>query len=191
MSYISLKDRILSLLRTDISKGVGRHLKIAPLCEEDIPEMVLAFKNIGWNKPYSLFDSYLTQQNADERCALVAKINGLFCGYVTIKWKSGYQNFLNENIPEIADLNVLPIARKQGVGTALIRECEISAKKFKHKKIGLGVGLLQDYGNAQRLYFKLGFIPDGFGLHYNYQIVNYADSVSADDDLVIYLSKEI
>ncbi len=51
--------------------------------------------------------------------------------------------------------------------------------------------LLADYGNAQRLYFQLGYIPDGQGLHHRYKAVSYNESVTADDDLVIYLTKEI
>ncbi len=186
-----LKNSIFYFLRKDISENIGNNFEMLPLQEKDIAEIVLAFKNIGWNKPSTLYESYLLDQKQNQRTVLVAKIDGQFCGYVTIKWKSGYQNFVGNNIPEISDLNVLPNCRKKGVGTALIKECERMARNADYSKIGLGVGLTKDYGNAQRLYFQLGYMPDGNGLHHNYKMVNYAETVTVDDDLVIFMSKQI
>jgi hypothetical protein len=37
--------------------------------------------------------------------------------------------------------------------------------------VGLGVGLYNDYGNAQKLYIKKGYVPNGYGVTYNYQAV--------------------
>lgn len=159
--------------------------------KSDIEEIVLAFKEIGWDKPKSLYDLYLKESEQRIRTVFVARYNGKFCGYVTVKWKSAYQVFSYNNIPEISDLNVLPEFRKKGIGTQLIRKCEHIAKEFGYKEIGLGVGMTADYGNAQRLYHKLGFIPDGNGLHYKSSVVNYAETVKADDDLVIYQKKYI
>lgn len=33
--------------------------------------------------------------------------------------------------------------------------------------IGIGFGLYADYGTAQRMYIKRGFVPDGRGIMYN------------------------
>lgn len=186
-----LKDSVFYFLRKEISDTIGNHLEMMPLVANDIAEIVLSFQNIGWNKPSSLYESYLDEAKQNLRTILVSKVDGQFCGYVTIKWKSLYRNFLNNNIPEISDLNVLPNFRKKGVGTALIKECERIAKNADYTKIGLGVGLTKDYGNAQRLYFQLGFMPDGSGLHHNHRVVNHADTVTVDDDLVIFLCKQI
>ncbi len=57
--------------------------------------------------------------------------------------------------------------------------------------VGLGVGLYKDYGNAQRLYFKLGYCPDGNGISYNYETVPQGNSVPVDDDLCLWLIKNI
>ena len=35
--------------------------------------------------------------------------------------------------------------------------------------VGIGVGLYPDYGSAQRLYIKRGYLPDGHGATYNYE----------------------
>jgi hypothetical protein len=38
-----------------------------------------------------------------------------FAGYVTLLWNSKYRPFAVRRIPEISDLNVLPVFRRQGV----------------------------------------------------------------------------
>src|SRR5690349_21269170 len=100
------------------------HLTVAPLQKSDLDEIVLAFKQIGWHKPKSIYETYVEEQSSGVRSALVARDDGKFCGYVTIKWISDYPFFAENNIPEIADLNVLPDYRKQGIGTKLIEACE-------------------------------------------------------------------
>lgn len=46
-----------------------------------------------------------------------------------IKWTSDYFAFIENDIPEISDLNVLPDYRKQGIGTTLVQVCEQAAKE--------------------------------------------------------------
>ena len=166
-------------------------LILMPLNELDLDEIAVAFKKIGWHKPRSIYESYLQEQTAGCRLVFIAKENGKFCGYVTLKWVSGYSSFADNNIPEIADLNVLPEYRKKGIGTRLIQACEQAAKSQGKRVIGLGVSLTADYGNAQRLYIHLGFLPDGAGIFYQYKSVKYLESVLVDDDLVMFLTKEI
>jgi ribosomal-protein-serine acetyltransferase len=166
-------------------------LGLCSLEENDFDEISSAFKMIGWNKPISIYENYFQEQSDGKRAVIIAKDNGKFCGYVTVKWKSDYNSFALHNIPEISDLNVLPDYRKQGIGTALINECEAMAKKRGYTNIGLGVGMTADYGNAQRLYIQLGYIPDGCGLHYQCHSLKYNDQVVVDDDLVMFLTKAI
>lgn len=164
-------------------------LIILPFNLNDIDEIVSAFKAIGWNKSKDIYEAYLLEQSKTQRSVIVAKEDGKFCGYVTIKWKSDYSNFNQKNIPEIADLNVLPSYQKKGVGTQLIRACEKMASERGLTNIGIGVGMTADYGNAQRLYVQLGYVPDGKGIHYQYLPINYGGKVVVDDDLVLYFIK--
>ena len=60
-------------------------------------------------------------------------------------------------------MNVITQFQKQGIGTALIEEAENVAIQHGKGMMGIGVGLTPDYGAAQRLYPKLGYIPDGRG----------------------------
>ena len=166
-------------------------IEINALLPGDCEEIAASFERLGWNKPKSQCEAYYAEQTAGVRSVLIARLKGGFAGYVTIKWIADYTPFVTNHLPEIQDLNVLPQFRKNGLGERLMRECEAAAKQRGMAEIGLGVGLLADYGSAQRLYFKLGYVPDGRGLHHNRQIVAYNQSVAADNDLVLYLSKKI
>lgn len=57
--------------------------------------------------------------------------------------------------------------------------------------IGLGVGLYKDYGNAQRMYMSRGYIADGNGITYENVPVAPGKSVVVDDELLIYLVKDL
>lgn len=188
-----LKDSIFYFLRKDFfnENKINNDLEIFSLHKNDINEIVNAFKNIGWNKPKSIYENYLQEQTKNIRSIWIAKINKAFCGYVTIKWKSDYTYFNANDIPEIVDLNVLPNFQKKGIGTTLIHTCEKAAKERGHTEIGLGVGLTRDYGKAQRLYSHLGFLPDGRGLHSTCKEVAYGNSVTLDDNLTLYFTKKI
>lgn len=166
-------------------------LIIKQLNENQIDEIVASFKSIGWNKPKITYEVYLIEQDKGDRQVYVAYLNNKFCGYVTIKWKSDYPLFRNNNVPEIADLNVLPEFQRQGIGTKLIKKCERAVSENGHHSIGLGVGLTSDYGKAQRLYIKLGYIPDGNGLYSHHQPLFLNDNVIIDDELLLYFKKSL
>ncbi|MFN9943674.1 MAG: GNAT family N-acetyltransferase, partial [bacterium] len=140
------------------------------LIREDIVAISESFNQIGWNKPPSLFEKYLKEQELGARIVWMAHVYDQFAGYITLKYQSGYPSFKAENIPEIMDLNVLPHYRKMGVGSLLLDCVEKEAAK-KSQIIGIGVGLYAGsdggYGAAQRLYIKRGYIPDGKGVTYN------------------------
>lgn len=86
------------------------------------------------------------------------------------------------------DLNVLPPFRNQGIGSMLMDVAENRASESS-KIVGIGVGLYDGYGQAQRLYVKRGYIPDGLGPTYKYQKLEYGQKVLVDDDLVLWFEK--
>lgn len=57
-------------------------------------------------------------------------------------------------------------------------------------EVGIGVGLYQDYGAAQRLYFRLGYSPDGRGITYKCKSVTPGESYPVDD-LILWLRKKL
>lgn len=175
-------------LRWRIGKQYMNNIRL--LTPSDIPFMVIAFSNIGWNKPTSLFEKYLKEQIEGTKWVWVAFHNGEFAGYVTLELRSEYLSFSQKSIPEIKDLNVLPHFRNQGIGSALLDCAEAKAQSYS-AFIGIGVGLYADYGNAQKLYIKRGYIPDGNGVTYHYQSINPGKQVILDDDLVLWFTKKL
>ena len=168
--------------------------KITPeirlLESEDIPEIAEAFYQLGWNKPASQYERYLREQSLGLRHVLVAFVNGEFAGYLTVCWHSLYEPFREENIPEIVDFNVLPKFRRQRIGTQLMDIAEKTIAKV-NPIAGIGVGLDPDYGAAQRLYVLRGYVPDGRGLYYRDHYVKYSEQITVDDELALYLTKEL
>lgn len=166
-------------------------IEIRNLQEEDIAMIVDSFKQSRWTeKPKDIFLQYLSQQKNNSLLAYVAFLQDKFAGYVTLKWHSEYKDFYENNIPEISDLNVLPEFRKNGVATALIKECE-KQSLTRSKTIGIGFGLYDDYGNAQRLYVKHGYVPDGKGVTYKYKAVIPGEKYPVDDDLILWFVKKL
>jgi GNAT superfamily N-acetyltransferase len=166
--------------------GLAIRLLEAP----DIEPIAAAFAAIGWNKPASQYRRYLTEQQRGERVVLVALLHGSFAGYVTIAWQSGYPPFRAASIPEIVDFNVLPDRRRRGIGSRLLDAAEqrIAARSTE---AGIGVGLDPDYGAAQRLYVKRGYVPDGRGLAWGDRHVRWGETVTVDDSLSLYFTKRL
>ncbi|CZP95437.1 Predicted acetyltransferase [Legionella pneumophila] len=178
----------------DLCENRTNDVLIRPLIIEDIVAISESFNQIGWNKPPSLFEEYLKEQEAGERFVWVAHVYDQFAGYITLKWQSGYPSFKAQNIPEIMDLNVLPSFRKMGIGSLLLDIAEKEAAT-RSDTIGIGVGLYAGsdggYGAAQRLYIKRGYIPDGKGVTYNYEPTIPGNRYQLDDDLVLWFTKKL
>lgn len=163
-------------------------IKIRKLTVNDFQLIESAFKAQGWNKPAEQYQGYFKQQLNNERIVFLAFIEEMFCGYVTVKWVSDYSSFREREIPEISDLNVLKKQQKQGIGKFLIKAAEKTIFT-KSNLAGLGVGLLPDYGAAQKLYSKLGYKPDGLGITYQNRRCEYHSQVEVNDDLILWMIK--
>jgi GNAT superfamily N-acetyltransferase len=137
-------------------------VQIRALSESDPDIISHAFRNIGWGKPATQYWRYLAEQADGSRICRVVTVAGQFAGYVTVNWKPPYSAFLELDIPEIQDLNVLPEFRRQGIGTRLLDWAE-EAIALRSGTAGIGVGLHPGYNAAQRLYVKRGYVPDGRG----------------------------
>lgn len=163
-------------------------LDITSLSHQEIAGLSQAFSEIGWNKPISLFEEYLAEEKEQKRSVFVAKRDGAFVGYITILWQSMHLFFQRRQIPEIKDLNVLPPQQGQGFGKALLKHAEQEVAK-RASFVGLGVGLTADYGIAQRLYTTQGYLPTGEGATHHEKPLAYGDSITVDDDTILWLMK--
>jgi len=134
------------------------------------------------------FRLFCKDQKKDLMVVFVAHADDKYVGHAKVVWDSDYPHFSKDRVPEIQDLNVLPAYRNQGIGTAIINACETQAFT-RSNVVGIGVGLHPGYNNAQKLYPKLGYIPDGHGVHYGNQPVVERQTYIFDDDLVLFFRK--
>lgn len=118
----------------------------------------------------------------DESC-------GKATGYALLNWQPKYALFKRNNIPEIQDLNVISLYRRQGIGRAIIEFCEKRAAGKGYEEMGIGVGLDSSFGVAQRLYVALGYIPDGSGISYDRKQVAAGEFRPIDENLCLMMSK--
>ncbi len=157
---------------------------------EDAEVISKAFQKQGWNKPLTQYLDYVRRNKNGEIVTVVCFIDDEFAGYGNLFFKSNHIPFLKYNIPEIVDLNTLIKFRNKGIASKILDTLEKEAFKV-NDKVGIGVGLIKDYGPAQKLYVKRGYIPTVDGAYYSNKQINYFDSIKADDDLVLYFTKKV
>lgn len=122
---------------------------------------------------------------------LIAEKEEQAVGFGVLNFEPRYSLYKKLGIPEIQDLNVIPEMRQQGIATALIKTFENLTRENGIEHIGISVGLNKGYGPAQRLYAKLGYIPDGNGVTYDRQPIDAAHAYPVDDELCLMMLKEI
>lgn len=169
---------------------MSRRVLIRPCDPDDPAKMHEAFAAVDWDKPIALFERYSQEHAAMSRHFLLAEVDGAVAGYVTLVWRSAYPPFAEEGIPEVSDLNVLPRFRRSGIAASLLDHIEKVAGQ-RSPVVGLGVGLYEDYGSAQRIYVRRGYLPDGRGLMYANQPVPAGETVPLDDDATLMFTKQI
>lgn len=167
-----------------------KQINIRILDEGQIASIVEATQGTNVRRKEDYLRMCIEENINNKRVTFIAYIGGDFAGLVNVVFESLYPYFRANDIPEINDLMVIPRFRRQGVAKKLMDEAEAyAAQRYTH--IGLGVGLYKDFGPAQRLYMKYGYVPDGNGLMYNNEPVIPGSSVRVDNDLLIYLYKQL
>lgn len=169
-------------------------MKIALKPLETVEEAALLtklFEERGMRREAGYFERCLEENRSGGRVTLLGYGDGQIAGCAHLLMMSAYPLFADKGIPEINDLNVFPEFRRQGIAGAMLDEFEVIASARECARIGIGVGLYKDYGSAQRLYSRKGYIPDGTGVKYDNRDVPPGDMVRLDDDLVLYSIKEL
>jgi GNAT superfamily N-acetyltransferase len=191
------------------------HVRLRPMTAADAEPVSAAFAAIGWDKPASQYTRYVQEAEAGTRVVLLAevdaatgvdadeidtegdgadsargKVGSVFAGYCTLVWDSDYEPFHEAGIPEVVDLNVLPDHRRHGIASALLDALEQQAAA-RSDVVGIGVGLLPDYGAAQRLYVHRGYVPDGRGIARNGRTVGHGEQIPIDDDVALMSTRRV
>lgn len=158
---------------------------------QDLSSLYSMLPLLGKADDPGYFERCLELQLENKRMVFIVEQGGVDAGYAILNWIPKYPPFKVHNIPEIQDLNILPQYRRNGLATQLIKFCEMRAKEKGFVQMGIGVGLHSSYGPAQRLYYKLGYCPDGQGINYDRKPIAYGEFKPVDDDLCLMLYKDL
>ncbi len=145
----------------------------------------------GWHPDIDYYHMRM-REHAEGKCvALTAVYQGHPAGAVYVYFSAQEGPFKGKGWPEIVDFGVLQKYQRKGIGNRMMDTAERIAAQHADT-VCLGVGLCREYGTAQRMYVKRGYIPDGSGVWYqNKQCVQYETVCTIDDDLVLFLSKRL
>lgn len=139
-----------------------------------------------------VLNKYLADGESNARMSVVVCVPDVGAvGYATLLYKSHYPNFSKCGIPEITDLNVIEKFKGRGLAGKMLDYLENFAKEKGYAKIGLGVGLYEGYGAAQKLYIKRGYIPDGAGIFYDNKPVVPYEPYPIDDSIALYMVRDL
>ena len=154
----------------------------------DVDRLARAFAS--WPKPRELFETYARRVGEGTLDMVVAAVGSHLAGYLLIEPRSSYPPFARAGIPEIVDFNVLRSRQRAGIGTALMDEAERRAAQISYV-VGLGVGLYADYGTAQRMYVRRGYLPDGAGVVLAGVPVRPCTDITLNDDPQLMFTKRL
>jgi len=164
------------------------NVKIRTMTSNDSDTINKGLAGHDVSKPLDYIERCWEENVNGDRVTFIAFWDGQFAGWGHLIHRSPYAYFAESGIPEIQNFDVIPPFRKRGIGQLLLEAIEEHAFATC-TTIGIGFGLYANYGAAQRLYVKRGFIPDGRGVMYHNVPVEPGRQVQVDDDLVLYLTK--
>lgn len=162
--------------------------------QDDIADLQNFYISLGKTNPDitpDYFDKLWIRQKKGASDIYLAVQGDDIIAYGVLNWQPKYGLYQKLGIPEIQDLNVSRDHRQKGIATAIIEHCEKVAKSKGCDQMGISFGLDASFGAAQRLYIKLGYIPDGQGVTYDRQYVLSGESKPIDDDLCLMLVKDL
>jgi RimJ/RimL family protein N-acetyltransferase len=168
-------------------------LVIRNLQVEDLNKLANTF-TFPWSSfeaTLKLWEQWFKEHQEGIRTVCVLERQNRFLGYGSLLRVSEYPFFREKGIPEVNAIWIDEPFRKQGLGKKLIEHLESMARQEGYKTIGIGVGLYKDYGPAQRLYYKMGYQPDGNGISYKGHWVVPGAQHPIDDDLLLWFTKSL
>ena len=144
----------------------------------------------GWHPDVAYYHMRMREQTEGKCVALTAVYQGQPAGTLYLYRYAQEGPFREKGLPVIVDFGVLQKYQRMGIGGRLMDVAEQIAAQHADA-VCLGVGLSQEYGSAQRMYVKRGYIPDGSGVWYGDKPCAPYGSCVNDDDLILYLSKKL
>jgi len=165
-------------------------ITINPMSSEDIEIILQNYSEQGWRKPREVIEGYFDKQENGDIYMFIAKYGDNLAGYTVLYKDSDVGPFAHKRIPVISDFVVFEKYQRKGIGSKILDAAEQKASEL-NDNIQLAVGLHSGYGAAQRIYIKRGYVPDGSGVWYKDSPLEPYDDCQNDDDLVLYLLKNL
>lgn len=148
-------------------------------------------ESFGFSHDRSHYERCLERQAAGDLDIVLAYLDTQAAGFCVLNYQPRYAYFKKCGLPEVQDLNVLRLHRRQGIGQKMIEFCEEYARCKGYVEMGIGVGLDSSFGAAQRLYVRLGYVPDGAGLTYDRKQVAVGEFRPIDENLCLMMTKKL
>ena len=136
------------------------------------------------------YQRYLNWQKEGACAFLIALLDGAIAGYVFLLYQDRWGSMAEARLPGLADLNVFPWNRRRGVGNALLEAAEKLAAEYGDT-LHLDVHVTALSGQAHRLYFRRGYMPDGRGVYHKYKQYDPALGAVDPEDLTLLLVKTL
>lgn len=165
-------------------------LTIRDIKKEDAEIFYNTYLSYGWHPSIDTYLGYYKEQEENKRKVFIAVYEGNVAGICTLVLNPVEGPYGSRGIPEIVDFGVFFDKHNRGIGTKILDVVEEEAAKI-NRLVYLAVGIHSGYGAAQRMYAKRGYIPDGTGAWYQGKQLDQYAQCNNDDDLVIFLSKDL
>jgi GNAT superfamily N-acetyltransferase len=133
-------------------------VEIRPGSAADLPTLMEALGERHW------FSDRLARQQQGGGVVLVAWLDGRPVGEVYLDCEPAKEPEVRQHLPGVPVLDHLEVLGPlwgRGIGTALIRAAEDTARQLGYERLALGVGL--ENLRARRLYERLGYADWGHG----------------------------
>lgn len=182
---------MVSIVEKTMSAAQLENLIIHKAERGDISRLEFIVEAMNMVKESGYFARQFDHQKHGTRQVYITMQGGVDAGYCILNWKPKYALFKKLGIPEIQDLNVLPHFRRQGIATSMIAHCEAEAQAKGLEYMGISVSVSSQFGPAQILYTRLGYIPDGNGVTYDRKQTAPGEFRPLDDQLCLMMMKKL
>jgi GNAT superfamily N-acetyltransferase len=169
---------------------LGRQLTFWLVAPQEIDQAKLAVKAAFFSGDDALIDAHFVDHANGASTTLLGYEAGRLVGIVTIRWHSRYPPFRERGIPLIQYIEIRYEDRGRGLGGQVLERAEQEIAR-RSPLAGLCVGIFDEYGPAQRLYIRRGFVPDGRGVCRGHSPLRHGEQVVVDHDLLLWLVKDV
>jgi hypothetical protein len=156
----------------------------------EIVEVKRVVKSAFFSRDEATIDAHFEDHENGASTTILGYEDGRLVGIVTIRWQCHYPSFRDRNIPLIQNIEIRYEDRGRGIGNRMLQRTEEEIAR-RSPLAGLVVGISADYGPAQRLYARRGYIPDGRGVCRQFTPLQNGDVVTVDHDLLMWLVKDV